>query len=85
MAMSTTTWRIIQLIQSLPLREQQVVRNFLARADIPQRSEEPGPSAPSSNWEAEEGLPDDDPFFKIMEDVERERRTHQSRPIPDFA
>ena len=81
--MSTTALHIIQLVKSLPVEEQQAIGSALiSLASSPQ----PGLSAghPSFQPEDYEGLPDDDPFFAIMEKIERQRHAHVGRAAPEL-
>ena len=80
--MSTTALHIIQLVKSLPPAEQQAVTAALAGlAPGVERGSPAGPALTQADYE---GLPDDDPFFNVMEEIERDRHVHTGRPAPDL-
>jgi hypothetical protein len=81
--MSTTALHIIQLVKSLPLAEQQAINSALSSV-----APSSGPRAravhPPFGPEDLEGLSDDDPFFKVMEEIEQQRHAHVGRPAPEL-
>ncbi len=81
--MSTTALHIIELVKSLPLLEQQAICGELARyrAELVAQPTN-GPGARSSA--AAEGIPNDHPFFTILEEDEAARRRDFGPPPPDF-
>ena len=42
----------------------------------------PSAGTPALTQADSEGLPDDDPFFKVMEEIERDRHVHVGRLRP---
>ncbi len=70
--MSTTALHIIQLVKSLPVEEQQAIGSALASLAASPQHGLPAVRPPFQS-EDYEGLPDDDPFFKVMEEIERQR------------
>jgi hypothetical protein len=80
---STTALHIIELVKSLPPADQQAVCAALAR--LPETSGANGapPSVPTAfQPEDYEGLPDDDPFFRVMNEIEQQRHAYPGRPAP---
>ena len=80
--MSTTAFHIIQLVRSLPAAEQQAIRDALSKTHI--RTALPNAGQDTFAPEDYEGLPDDDPFFKITEQVEAERHSRVGPTLPDL-
>ncbi len=80
--MSTTALHIIELVKSLPLPEQQAICGELARY----RSELVARPAngPARSGVADDGIPNDHPFFTILEADEAARRRDFGPPPPDF-
>jgi hypothetical protein len=83
---SITALHIIELVKSLPLEDQQAVRAALsqqeltaapARRTIFLRDADGYPYDP-------EGIPNDDPIFKVLEQIEEERHQEPSPPPPQF-
>jgi hypothetical protein len=83
---STTALHIIELVKSLPLEDQQAVRAALLqekpaterpRQGIFLRDAEGNPYDP-------EGIPNDDPIFKVLEEIEAERHRDPGPPAPQF-
>ena len=84
--MSTAALEIIELVKSLPADEQRAVREALATTAVPQPAM-PRPlfeQLPDGTYYNPDGLPDDDPFFAIMADIEAQRHSHPARPLPSF-
>ena len=79
--MSTTALRIIQLVKSLPPAEQRAVSVALAHLRPPV-SASPVGGPVSFRPEDYVGLPDDDPFFKVMAEIEQERHARVGPPPP---
>ena len=78
---STTALRIIRLVKSLPPAEQRAVSVALAHLHPPV-SASPGGGPASFRPEDYVGLPDDDPFFKVMAEIEQERHARVGPPPP---
>ncbi len=76
-----TALRIVQLVKSLPLSEQRAVSAALAHLNTPVPGAQAGAAAPFGPADYV-GLPDDDPFFKVMEEIERERHALMGPPPP---
>ena len=84
--MSPTALHIIELVKSLPAEEQRAVREALARTDapkpiLPRRQLQ---RLPDGSYYNPDGIPNDHPFFTIMEEIEAQRRDHPARPLPTF-
>jgi hypothetical protein len=83
---STTALHIIELVKSLPLEDQQAVRAALLQeaplSDHPPRSlflrdADGKPYDP-------DGIPNDDPIFRLLEEIEEERHRDPGPPAPQF-
>ena len=83
---STTALHIIELVKSLPLADQQLVCAILPRhLERARKLKRPQfLRTPDGRYYNPEGVPNDDPFFKIMEDIEAERHRTPGRPAPAF-
>lgn len=83
-SMSTTALHVIELVKSLPLEDQQAVREALARqvpaSAVPPRWER----TPDGGYFNPDGIPNDHPFFKILEEDEAARRQDFGPPPPDL-
>jgi hypothetical protein len=77
---------VIELVRSLPEADQRAIREALAN---------PPPSAgpharrklqrlPDGTFHNPDGIPNDDPIFKVLEEIEEERHRTLARPAPDF-
>ena len=84
--MSTTTLQIIELVKSLPLAEQRAICASLNRqvAGLSKIKRPQFVRTPEGGFYNPDGIPNDDPFFKIMEQIEEERHRTPGRPLPDF-
>ena len=73
--MSTTALHIIQLVQSLSEADQQAIRAALNRQAVggPRLNRPRFLRTPDGGYLNPEGIPNDDPFFKIMEQIEPRR------------
>ena len=84
--MSTTALHIIDLVKSLPPAEQETVRAALWRESPVTKS----PRSPlflrdaNGNPYDPEGIPNDDPIFKVLEEIEEERHRDPGPPPPEF-
>lgn len=84
--MSTAALHIIELVKRLPAEEQSAVRIALARPDAPQ------PNPPrrqlqrlsDGSYYNPDGIPNDDPVFKILEQIEADRHRDPGPPAPVF-
>jgi hypothetical protein len=82
--MNTTASHVIELVKSLPLKDQQAVCKALAKhtAHI-----EPSDAVKQDTGQGigdEEGIPNDDPFFQILEEDEAARRRDFGPQAPSF-
>lgn len=79
--MSRTALHIIQLVKSLPVSEQQAIKAALTSV-----ASSPGSMLSEGGFEARdyEGLPDNDPFFAVIEQIEQQRHMHSGRPVPEL-
>jgi len=83
--MSTLVLHIVELVKSLPPEDQMAVREALAR-------ETPGRSQAALPWEKTadggylnpEGIPNDDPIFRVLEEIEGGRSQDPGPPAPVF-
>lgn len=84
--MSTTALEIIALVKSLPFEEQRAVRIALAQPDAPKPTlpRRQLQRLPDGTYYNPDGLPDDDPIFKILEEIEAERHRYPGPPAPVF-
>src|SRR5258707_9565974 len=85
-AASTTALHIIGLVKSLPPEEQRLITAALNRrvANVPKLKRLTFLRTPSGGYYNPNGIPNDDPFFKIMEEIEEERHRTPGRPAPEF-
>ena len=84
--MSTTALHIIQLVQSLPDADQCAIREALARSPAalgppPRRRLQ---RLADGTYLNPEGIPNDDPIFKTLEEIEAARHQNPGRPAPEF-
>jgi hypothetical protein len=77
-------WHIIELVKSLPVAEQQAICVALARYRSELRTGQAPTSTPGFG-ETGEGIPNDHPFFTILEADEADRRREFGPPAPEFA
>ena len=77
---------ILALVKSLPETEQREIS-----AALHQHVQGAGKTrhlrferTPDGGYHNPDGLPNDDPFFKIMEQIEEERHQTPARPLPAF-
>ena len=85
--MSTTALHLIQLIKSLPLEDQRAVYEALAKQASLLRAAAaaiPAGSGTPVRYDNPNGIPNDHPFFKIMEEDEAARRKDPGPPPPEF-
>jgi hypothetical protein len=84
--MSTTTLHIIELVKSLPVEEQRAICAGLNRqvAGLEKIQRPQFIRTPGGGCYNPDGIPNDDPFFKIMEQIEEERHRTPGRALPEF-
>lgn len=83
---STSALQILEMVKSLPPEERQFIRAELARTDSPEKGNL------TSHWQRTadggyfnpKGIPNDDPIFKILEEIEAERHQMPGPPPPEF-
>jgi hypothetical protein len=82
---STTATRVIELVKSLPEVDQRAIRQALNRQrPQPTRARRKLQRQPDGSYYNPDGVPNDDPFFKIMEEIEGERHRALGPAAPDF-
>jgi hypothetical protein len=83
---STLALQIIELVKSLPVEEQQAVRSALAGQPAvcvrPQRRQ--FPRLADGSYFNPAGVPNDDPIFQILEQIEDEHHREPGLPDPAF-
>ena len=83
--MSTTATRVIELVKSLPEVDQRAIREGLSgQKPKPTPAKRKLQRRPDGTCYNPDGIPNDDPFFKIMEDIEEERHRFPGPLAPDF-
>lgn len=84
--MSTMALHIIGLVKSLPEAEQQEIRAALAAqvARRPTGKRRQLQRLPDGSFFNPDGIPNDDPVFEILEDIEAERHRMPGPPAPHF-
>ena len=75
---------IVELVKSLPEADQQAIREALNPKGPAARGPERPPFLRDANGDYynPEGIPNDDPVFKILEEIEEERHRTPARPLP---
>ena len=84
--MSSTALHILELVKSLPSEEQRLVCALLNR-QLAGMSTIKRPAylrTPDGGYLNPNGLPNDGPFFKIMDAIEAERSEAAARPLPEL-
>lgn len=83
---STIALHIIELVKSLPAEDQRAVRDALAGQPVVgtriQRRQLPRQS--DGSYFNPGGIPNDDPVFQILEQIEEERHHEPGPPAPAF-
>ena len=84
--MSTTAQHVIELVRSLPEADQRAIRDALTGAPsplqtIPRRKLQ---RLPDGGYLNPNGIPNDDPVFQVLEQVEEERHRTPGPPAPEF-
>ena len=84
--MSTTALHVIQLVQSLPDADQRAICEALSRsrADFEPRPRRRLQRLADGSYLNPDGIPNDDPIFKTLEEIEATRHRTPGRPAPDF-
>lgn len=84
--MSRLALHIIGLVRSLPEAEQQEIRVALATpvARRPAGKRRQLQRLPDGSFLNPDGIPNDDPVFRILEDIEAERHRMPGPPAPQF-
>jgi len=83
---STIALKVLELVKSLPLAEQQMIRAELAKGTANPRREPRRQlqRLPDGSYYNPEGIPNDDPIFKVLEEVEEDRHRTPGPPAPKF-
>ena len=84
--MSTTALHVVELVKSLPLEDQRASCAELARhaGDIGSPLRRKLKRLPDGTYYNPDGIPDDDPIFKILEEIEEDRHRTPARPALEF-
>lgn len=82
--MGATPLQIIELVKSLPAEDQRAIREALARPDplLTKIFRRKLPQQPDGAYFNSEGIPNDDPVFKILEEIESRRHGEPGPPAP---
>jgi hypothetical protein len=77
---------IIELVRSLPDEEQRAICAALSepRATAPRPKRRQLQRLPDGTYFNPNGIPNDDPLFKVLEKIEEERHAMPGPPPPDF-
>jgi hypothetical protein len=84
--MSTNTSRVIELVKSLPEADQRAIRAALderevARGTAPRRKLQ---RSADGNYLNPGGIPNEDPVFKTLEEIEQQRHQTPGPEAPSF-
>ena len=84
--MSTITLQVLELVKSLPPTEQRTISAELARhtASLERAERRRLQRLPDGSYFNPEGIPNGDPIFRILEDIEEERHRTAGPPPPEF-
>ena len=84
--MSTITLQVLELVKSLPPTEQRTLSAELARhtAGLDRAERRQLQRLPDGSYYNPKGIPNDDPIFRILEDIEGERHRTPGPPSPEF-
>lgn len=83
---STAALEILEMVKRLPPEDQTFIRRELAepipspKPPMPMRWER----TPDGGYYNPDGIPNDHPFFRILEEIEGERHRTPGPPPPDF-
>src|ERR1043165_7795598 len=80
------TLKILELVKSLPAADQRIISQELAKnaAGHGQTPSRKLARLPDGGYYNPDGIPNDDPVFKILEEIEQERHRTPGPPPPDF-
>ena len=86
---SSNALHIIELMKSLPSEEQRLVcallnRQFRQLTGTPQAKRSKFLRTPDGAYLNSNGIPNNDPFFTIMDAIEADRSDTVARPLPEF-
>ena len=84
--MSTITLKVLELVKSLPPTEQRTISDELARhtANRGRTERRQLQRLPDGSYFNPDGIPNDDPVFKILDDIEEDRHRTPRPPSPAF-
>lgn len=84
--MNTTALHIVELVKSLPMEDQHAVREALLKQGAARSSLKiPGlVKTETGDYYNPDGIPDDHPFFKILDEEGQARHREAGPPTPDF-
>ena len=83
---SMTALHVIELVKSLPPEDQRTICAELARHanGLGSPTRRALKRLPDGTYYNPDGIPNDHPFFKIMEEIEEERHRTPGPPAPEF-
>ena len=84
--MSTTALHVIELVKSLPETDQQTIRDALASPGLNQGTGQRRKlqCLPDGSYVNPNGIPNDDPVLKVLEEIEDERHRTAGPSAPKF-
>ena len=84
--MSTIALKVLELVKSLPQAEQRMISAELARgrAKPPRDPRRQLQRLPDGSYYNPEGIPNDDPIFTVLEEIEEDRHRTPGPPAPEF-
>ena len=84
--MSTTALHVIELVRSLPEADQQTIRTALAVPAIPPQAvpKRKLQRLPDGGFLNPSGIPNEDPIFQVLEEIEESRHRTVGPPPPEF-
>lgn len=84
--MSTTALHVVELVKSLPPEDQRTICAELARhaEDLGSPLRRKLRRLPDGTYYNPDGIPNDDPIFKILEEIEEDRHRTPARPAPQL-
>lgn len=84
-SVSTVALHIIELVKSLPLAEQKVICAALTEHTATKTfSRRKLQQEKDGSYYNPDGIPNDDPIFKVLEEIEQERHLTPGAPAPSF-
>jgi len=83
---STTALRVIELVKSLPAEDQRAICAELSRhaEELRNPARRRLSRLADGTYYNPEGIPNDHPFFKIVEEIEEERHRTPGPAAPEF-